>query len=145
MGYSYYACVYFPKSAAKIAAINESLKNTRDTVSEIGECICVESTNAQGGIIEITDVLGEHKIPYDHYHRDDNAMEEWTEKYRIQNNEWIMSTTSAETKAVSDLASEVLKALEEGNLDFAKSRLKQAVIPEVLELTAIAAQMKEGV
>lgn len=132
MGYSYYASATFPVSARNIKEIEDYLDGDecREEVEEEGSLICVSNQYASSGELDITDLLEEHKIPYDHYHRDDNACSEWTALYRLDEagNLVEVANESDNSEAVSDFAKEVLKALEAGNTEKVYALLDDAII-----------------
>lgn len=131
MGCSYYASATFPVSARKINAIDDYLNGSecRDEVKVEGNLICVSSLYASSGDLDITALLEEHKIPYDHYHRDDNACSEWTALYRLDAGNLVeVANESDNSEAVSDFAKEVLAALEAGNTEKVYALLDDAII-----------------
>lgn len=145
MGYQYYASATFPASARKIKAISEFLDGSRffGELQEGNGLICVSDNMASGGQLEITDLLEEHCVPYDHYHRDDNACKVWTDKYRV-NNAGVLAevcSISEQDERLPGFAKKVLKALEGGETEEAYALLNEAIITDAESIEDVAATL----
>lgn len=142
MGYQYYASATFPAPARKIPAISKFLNGDRffGKLQEENGLICVSDDMASGGQLCITGLLEEHRVPYDHYHRDDNACEVWTDKYRL-NDEGVLievCSISESDEGLSGFAKTVLKALENGETEKVYALLNEAVTTDTKSIEEIA-------
>ena len=70
MGDRYYASVTFPATAKKILEVRDWLTRNSGRGVDDGDAdqVCVSDDDANYGRIDITDVLDEHHVPYDHRH-----------------------------------------------------------------------------
>ena len=70
MGDRYYASVTFPATAKKILEVRDWLKSdsTGCEFTEGPDEIFVSDDDANYGRIDITEVLDQHRVPYDHRH-----------------------------------------------------------------------------
>lgn len=142
MGYTYYANATFPQSARKVPAIDEYLNSGKcwEVIQEGNGIICASCDQASNGELNIAKLLEEHKIPYDHYHRDDNACEIWTVKYRLDDAGNLVEVTSEseQDEELSNFAERVLKAMENGETEEVYALLRE-VISTTAPIEAISA------
>jgi len=81
MGYRYFASVTFPAVALEFPTVEKWFNNNAWASAEPvydDDGVVVEDVDASYGEIDITRVLDEICMPYDHYHRDGNGMNEYT-------------------------------------------------------------------
>ena len=148
MSYNYYASATFPASARRIPEIAKLLDGDAffGELSEENDLLCVSDTMASNGELCVTTLLDEHCVPYDHYHRDDNACNVWTDKYRVNDAGELVEvcSTSEHDDDLSNFAKNVLKALENGKTEEVYALLNNAIGPAVEGIEEIAATFYMG-
>jgi hypothetical protein len=148
MGYNYYASATFPASARRIPEIAKLLDGDAffGELSEENGLICVSDTMAGNGGLCVTPLLVEHRVPYDHYHRDDNACKVWTDMYRVNDSGELVEvcSTGEHDEELSNFAKCVLKALENGKTEEVYALLNNAISPAVESIEENAAKFTIG-
>jgi len=136
MGNRYHADVHFPKTATKIPEIKQWLAaHYSYGIYEDDGIIQVSDPEANYGEIDITDLLDENAIPYDHYHYNFNTCKNWTVCVRFTNDGTRVETVeSAFDIELSTWASDVLQLFDTGNLNEVRDALQKAANGEVLKL-----------
>jgi hypothetical protein len=136
MSYRYEARVKFPSSALAIAAVAAAVQEARDTpwydVDHADGMPIVEVSGGEcsHGEIDITQVLDEHRVPYDHWHSVDcaPAPEPYTVYVRWPADPEQPGTEteiSDEDEADAGIARELLQLLDAGDLDKLRARLNE--------------------
>lgn len=143
MSYLYFAEVFFPASALALPGIQEDFDKAkhdyRQEAAVQGAMAWMSHTDASDGHIDVIDVLDANKVPYDHRHRDDNAMSEWTEHVRFDaQGTKIVYSTNPETNAQAAMASEILTLMMQNRFDEARTLLEAASTSPFVTLKEIA-------
>lgn len=130
MGYRYLARVTFPVSAQLIPAVAAWLRARPDcSKMEIDvDCVVVTKDEASSGEIDVTAVLDDHAVPYDHYHSDDcsGMPEPFTQYVRFtEGGERIEREVMEDTQQDSLIARQLLNLLDAGNLDALRAQLQE--------------------
>lgn len=126
MSSDYYASVTFPVAALRIPAIKAAFDEVPEDYTDFfEEMALVSNPAASGGYIAMTEVLKQFQVPYDHHHRNNIDMDDYTEQVRfVDGVETVVSTTDDE-HALIDYAKEVLALLETGDVAGATQRLRE--------------------
>lgn len=128
MPYRYYTKVTFPDWAVKIPNVLQALESEDiDEVEETGDgtiqAICAECSY---GEMDITDVLDEHKVPYDHYHQCADARhdeEGRTEYVRYEAGKRSRTQLFFWEEHEIDACQELLELLDKQGVEALRSRL----------------------
>jgi len=142
MSNSYYASATFPKSAAIIPEIAAYLKEKHIgiAVEEFDDLIQVADETASSGNLEITFLLDENDIPYDHYHRDENSMSVYTVKVRYdETGDRIEVTDHEGDDLIKDFAREAKELLEQGRTEELYQHLDGVLLPTIKSIEEVAA------
>jgi hypothetical protein len=145
---TYFATVSFASSALAIAAIAAAVEQADRRGSVLvnyeagANLICLMDDDAPEGRIELTDVLDQHNIAYDHLHKDDSSMEEHTDHVRFDaSGRRLVYGTNPETDAQAALAGEVLKLMMDNRFDEARIMLEATITMPFERLDQLAAQL----
>lgn len=132
MGYRYYAHVTFPTAADQIPAVYEAIRNLEAwwDLDHATDFTTISGGECSYGEIDITGVLQEHRVPYDHYHSDDCSGDPAPSTVYVRydadgNAVWTEVFDSAQAEA--DLAEGLLKMLLEQDLAGLRIRLEELV------------------
>lgn len=135
MGYRYYAKVTFPTAAGRIPAVAAALAAADKPWYDIDEAhneatVSISGGECSSGEIEITGVLEEHQVPYDHYHSDDcsGSPEPWTlyVRYDADGNS-VETEVSTEAERDAFLCGQLLGLLDAGDIDGLRAALQNNI------------------
>jgi hypothetical protein len=150
MGHRYYATVTFPAAAGKIPEVRAWLDGDEKEYYDIdddGELIDVSADERNWGKIEFTDILDQHRVPYDHYHGDDmegrsTVYVRWPVGAERVAGKLLAEPDKAVVKlgevdgAIAEKAKRLLEVWNEGGPDAVRAELEslKAQLPEPLNL-----------
>jgi len=125
--YRYYAQVTFPEYAVALPKVNEWLVNKSYDVYHSDGIVSVEEQEVNYGEIEITEILDEECVPYDHWHIDSNECEKWTVYVRFNSQGKRIAITETDFEnGLSNWASGMLNLFDAGNMEEFRAKLANA-------------------
>jgi hypothetical protein len=133
MGFRYYTTVRFPTTAMSLPEVAQAVKDFRGIwghrdVSDDGDFTVVSDEDANyGWMDDVTDVLNEFRVPYDHHHSESEGSSSmpWTDYVRWDGTGRELDEAQ---EAEARTGAELLGLLNAGELDQLRAQLEALAV-----------------